>query len=153
MSTEFTISRTDASNLDFQALVKLLDHELAITDGDEHDFYHQFNGIDNLKEVVIAYANGDAIACGAIKVFNENTVEVKRMFTLKTFRGRGLAVLILNELESWAAELGFKFCILETGSRQLAALALYKKQGYNIIPNYAQYKDMENSVCFKKALL
>lgn len=153
MSKELTISRTNATNPDFRTLVKMLDKELAITDGDEHDFYHQFNGIDTLNEVVVAYANGYAMAIGALKIFDETTVEIKRMFTVKEHRGKGVAAKILQELESWAAELGYKSCILETGTRQLAALALYKKQGYGVTPNYAQYKDMANSVCFKKELV
>jgi len=153
MSLEFRFIRTEASNEAFQMLVKFLDQELAITDGDEHDFYHQFNGIESLNEVVIAYANEIAIACGAIKNYNKHTVEVKRMFTLEEYRGQELAVLILDNLEAWSRELGYSYCILETGTRQLAALALYKKQGYQIIENYAQYKGLENSVCFKKKIV
>jgi putative acetyltransferase len=59
---------------------------------------------------------------------------------------------VLSELESWAAELGYPKCVLETGKRQPEAIALYEKQGYQRIPNYGQYIGVENSVCFEKVL-
>ena len=79
-------------------------------------------------------------------------MEVKRMFVDLAFRGNGIASIILNELEKWAKELGYSGCILETGKKQPEAIKLYKKNGYAIIPNYGQYKQVENSVCFEKAL-
>jgi len=67
-------------------------------------------------------------------------------------RGRGIAQMALAELEKWAAELGYKKCILETGKRQPEAIRLYEKSGYKIIPNYGEYLNIENSVCFEKEL-
>ncbi|CAN5592271.1 hypothetical protein BH10BAC5_BH10BAC5_07190 [soil metagenome] len=67
-------------------------------------------------------------------------------------RGKGIAPKILEELEKWAAELGYKKCILETGKNQTEALALYRKSGYKEIPNYEQYVNMRNSLCFEKIL-
>ena len=147
-----TLTRTDSSNPDFVALVKLLDAYLAEKDGRDHDFYNQFNKIVNLKNVVVCYEDGIPRACGAIKQFDENSMEVKRMFTEPKARGKGLASRVLTELEVWAAELGYKKCVLETGKRQVEAVALYKKKGYSLIPNYGQYIGIENSVCFQKFL-
>ncbi|WPR73776.1 GNAT family N-acetyltransferase [Algoriphagus sp. NG3] len=147
-----TLTRTDSSNRDFVALVKLLDAYLSEKDGREHDYYNQFNSIDRLKHVVVCYENDAAVACGAIKEFDAEAMEVKRMYTLPASRGRGLASLVLTELETWAAELGYKACVLETGKRQVEAVGLYKKKGYSLIPNYAQYIGIENSVCFQKTL-
>ncbi|MFS4468152.1 GNAT family N-acetyltransferase [Maribacter sp. 2210JD10-5] len=146
------IIRTDSSNADFISLVAQLDAYLAITDGDEHEFYDQFNGIENLKHVILFYEDQKAIGCGAIKEFDKNCMEVKRMFVLPETRGKGIASLLLQELEKWAKELGYTHCILETGMRQVEAVALYKKNGYASIPRYAPYEHMENSVCFKKKL-
>lgn len=145
--------RTNSDNEDFKELVKYLDKELKVLDGEDHEFYSQFNKIENLKFVIVAYANNIAIGCGAIKKHSEDTMEVKRMYISNEFRGKGLATKILFELESWAKELKIKKCILETGKRQPDAIALYKKNGYNEIPNYGQYKNMENSVCFEKILI
>lgn len=145
-----TILRTNSQNNDFIALVKLLDADLKITDGDDHSFYNQFNKIDAIKHVVVTYKNNIPVACGAIKEYDQNTMEIKRMFTLTQYRGQGIASIVLAELEKWAAELSYQKCILETGIKQLAAIQLYKKNGYTVIPNYGQYIGIENSVCFEK---
>ncbi|WP_276167124.1 GNAT family N-acetyltransferase [Zobellia alginiliquefaciens] len=146
------IERTTYQNKHFPVLVAQLDDYLSETDGDEHDFYHQYNGIESLNHVVIAYSNEVAVGCGAIKEFDSDTVEVKRMYVSPETRGQGIASLLLKELEKWTSELNFKNCILETGKRQPEAIALYTKNKYKVIPNYGQYKGMENSVCFKKEL-
>lgn len=145
-----TLKRTNSSNKEFVCLVEQLDAYLRITDGDEHDFYNQYNAIENLKQVVIAYINNKPVGCGAFKFFEKNSVEIKRMFTSEKHRGKGIASLILNKLEKWASELNYDSCILETGIRQIEAVEFYKKNGYTIISNYGQYKGVENSICFEK---
>ena len=147
-----TITRTNSEHVDFIKLVKELDAYLKIMDGEEHDFYNQFNNIDVLKNVVVIYVDKVAVGCGAIKKFDETAVEVKRMFVSLDKRGLGIAQKILTELEVWAKELDFKSCVLETGKRQVEAVGFYKKCNYKIIPNYGQYKEMENSICFQKNL-
>jgi len=134
-------------------LVKQLDASLKITDGDEHDFYNQFNSIDTLKHIVVAYMENQPIGCGAFKKFNQNSVEIKRMFTLPQSRGKGIATLILKELENWASDLDYSSCILETGIRQTEAVILYKKNFYNITSNYGQYVGIKNSLCFEKKII
>lgn len=147
-----TIIRTDSDNKDFIALVKELDEFLAELDGEEHVFYNSLNKIDTIKHVVIVYENDKPVACGAIREFSTDSVEVKRMYTLPGLRGRGLGSKVLNELEKWATELSYEKCILETGFRQPDAIRLYEKNGYKRIPNYGKYAGIENSVCFEKAL-
>ncbi len=144
--------RSDSEHPDFQSLVRLLDQDLAIRDGEEHAFYAQFNKVDKIKEVVLLFDHGVALACGAIRQFSADAVEVKRMFVLPEQRGKGLAGQVLAELESWSRELGFERCILETGKKQPEAIRLYEKSGYRIIPNYGQYAGVENSVCMEKIL-
>ncbi len=144
--------RTNSDHPDFIALVKQLDAYLVIIDGEDHAFYDQFNKIDKIKHVVVAYFNNQAMACGAIKEYLPNTMEVKRMYTSTASRGKGMATQVLTELENWAAELGYQKCVLETGKRQEDAVALYQKNGYLLIPNYGQYATIANSVCFEKAL-
>ncbi len=144
--------RTNSDNFEFIALVKELDAYLKIKDGDEHSFYSQFNKIDSIKYVLLAYENNTAIACGAIKEYSSDRMEIKRMFVSVNYRGKGVASLILKELEIWAKELKFFKCILETGSRQTEAIALYRKNNYKIIPSYGQYLNVENSICFEKII-
>jgi putative acetyltransferase len=147
-----TTIRTDSTHPDFIALVKLLDADLAIRDGADHAFYSQFNKINAIKHVIVAFADNRAVACGAIKEFDASTAEVKRMYTQPAMRGRGVAAVVLSTLEDWAKKLGYSRCILETGYKQPEALALYKKSGYSIIPNYGQYVGVANSVCFEKKI-
>lgn len=144
--------RTNSSNDDFIHLVRELDAELSEKDGDDHSFYDQFNKIDNISHVIVAYDNNHPIACGAIKEFDKETMEVKRMYTDPAYRGKGIATKILAELEKWATELSFKKCVLETGKRQPEAISVYQHNGYSIIQNYGQYIGVENSVCFEKQL-
>ena len=144
--------RTTSKNPDFQKLVKQLDAYLAMMDGDEHAFYHQYNKIDMLKNCIVIFDNDEAVTCGAIKEFDSKSMEVKRMFTLPEKRGKGLASKILTELETWTKELGYEKTFLETGKRQTEAIALYNKCGYKVIPNYGQYIGIDNSICFEKKL-
>ncbi len=144
------LKRTDSRNPDFMALVALLDADLAERDGEDNKFYAQYNGIDALKHAVVAYWDGNAIACGALKPFDLKAMEVKRMYVMPAFRGKAIATRILMELENWAQELHFEHCVLETGKRQPEAIALYQKNGYMIIPNYGPYQGIDNSVCFQK---
>lgn len=148
-----TLKRTDSSNADFQQLVVELDRYLAITDGDEHAFYAQYNKSDDLKYVVVAYDGNTPIACGAIKNYTDDVMEVKRMYVAPSARGKGLASLVLKELENLTAQSAHKKCLLETGVKQLEAIHLYQKNGYKIIPNYGQYQNATNSVCFEKTLV
>jgi GNAT superfamily N-acetyltransferase len=145
-----TIIHTDSTNPHFAELVKALDSELAERDGNLHGFYSKYNKIDAIKQVVVLYHNNQPVACGAIKPYADKTAEVKRMYTLPEHRGKGLAAQVLAALEQWAAQLGYTTCILETGIRQPEAIALYKKCGYHLIPNYGQYAGVDNSVCFEK---
>ena len=146
------VIRTNSENKDFVNLVKQLDAYLKITDGDEHDFYNQFNNIDVLQHVVVLYENDEAVGCGAIKKFDNASMEIKRMFVKGDKRGRGYAQKIIEELEVWSKELEYKRCVLETGKRQKEAVRFYYKCNYNVISNYGQYIGMENSVCFEKQL-
>lgn len=146
------LKRTKATNPEFVHLVEALDAELAIRDGDDHDFYDQFNGLEHIKYVVLAVENKKAIGCGAIKKFDTESMEVKRMYVCTEHRGKGIAVKILNELEAWAKELNFTHCILETGINQPEAIRLYTKTGYKSIENYGQYAGVSTSYCFRKKL-
>jgi len=118
------IQRTTSENKDFIELVRHLDKDLAIRDGDEHAFYNRFNKIDTIKHVIVAYRDERPVGCGAIKAYNETTMEVKRMFVFPELRGQGIATKILGELENWAIELGYESCVLKTGKKQPEAIHL-----------------------------
>lgn len=142
--------RAESSNKDFIALVALLDADLAVRDGEENAFYAKLNSIAILEHCVVYYENKIPLGCGALKAFDDESMEIKRMYVSESSRGKGIASLLLSELEQWTTELGYTSCVLETGLRQPEAVALYKKNNYVRIPKYPPYIDMENSVCFRK---
>jgi GNAT superfamily N-acetyltransferase len=115
------------------------------TNSNDSDFIFLIKQLD-------AYLNNKPVVCGAFKKFDKNSVEIKRMFTLPENRSKGIASKILNVLKVWAKESGFNSCILETGNRQVEAVNFYKKNACKIIPNFRQYKNIDNSLCFKKVL-
>ena len=148
----FLIKRTNSENVDFKELVVLLDDFLAKRDGEDHPFYAQFNKLDEIKNTVVCYQNMEPLGCGAFKKYDENTVEIKRMFVQPSYRGKGAATMVLQELEIWAKENKYSSAILETVKTQPEAIALYKKNGYTTIPNFGQYKNAQKSVCMHKNL-
>jgi GNAT superfamily N-acetyltransferase len=147
-----TLNRTNSENKDFQDLVLELDKDLAKKNGETNDFFAQYNKIDLIKNVVIALKDNLPVGCGAMKEYDNSTMEIKRMYVPIEMRGKGVAVAVLSDLESWARELGYQRCVLETGDKMLEAIRLYKKSGYKIIKNYGQYENVESSICFEKEL-
>ena len=144
------IKRTTSDNPDFEKLVVQLDAYLAILDGEDHAFYSQFNKSSLLKNALIVYESEIPIAIGAYKEYDLETAEIKRMYTLPEYRGKGIASKVLTELESWAKEENYKTALLETGHLQKDAIYLYQKLEYKIIENFGQYQGVENSICMKK---
>lgn len=148
-----TLKRTNSSDKDFHWLVEKLDQYLLGQYGQLQNFYSQYNKIENIPTVVIAYIDEQPAGCGCFKQFDESSVEVKRMFVANEHRAKGIGAAILTALENWASELGQKATVLELGNNQPEAIRLYTKQGYTIIPNYGQYVGMEaTSICLKKEL-
>lgn len=147
-----SLLRTTSSNPDFQQLVIELDKDLAIRNGDSNAFFAQYNKIDLIQQVVVAYEDKTPVGCGAMKEYDAISMEIKRMFVPVEKRGKGIAGSVLQELLQWAGELGYKKCILETGIQMPEAIALYRKNGFNTIPNYGQYAAVESSVCFEKKI-
>jgi len=146
------IKRTSSSEIDFQHLVSELDWELSTRNRETNEFFAQYNKIDQIKNVIIATIDNKPVGCGAMKAYDSDTMEIKRMFVPIEMRGKGIAVHILKNLEKWAKEMNYSKCILETGNKMLEAIRLYEKSNYKVVPNYGQYNGIEDSICFKKHL-
>lgn len=95
---------------------------------------------------MIAEVDGRPAGCGAWRVHAVRTVEVKRMYVEPAFRRRGLARVLLAELERSAAAAGHRSVVLNTGLRQPEALALYEAVGYRPVPGYGLYADSPTAV-------
>jgi putative acetyltransferase len=147
------IIRTNSDNPHFRELVVMLDGDLTLRYGELQKHYAQFNHINFLTTVVLAFENGIPAGCGCFRPFAPDTIEVKRMFVRPEFRGKGMSRLILAELEKWAAELGYIKSVLETGNQQVEAIHLYHNFGYTEIPNYGNYEGTETSICMSKKLI
>ncbi|TDE12023.1 GNAT family N-acetyltransferase [Dyadobacter psychrotolerans] len=146
------IVRTNSDNPDFQLLTQQLDVQLCEIYGTKKEDFEEYNRIENLETVVVAYEDEVPVGCGCFKKFNEDSVEIKRMFVVPERRGEGIASRILYELETWAIVLKYTYSALETGKGQPAAIELYQKSGYTITNNFTQYADQDRSVCMLKAL-
>lgn len=152
MNRAWTIKRTTSADPDFQALITHLDYELWNELKEDQATYDQYNKVPDIQTALVLYMNDKAAACGCFKQYDDETVEVKRMFVEKEFRGTGLSTIILKELEEWAIQSGFQYAILETSVHFKTARGLYTKAGYVVIDNYDQYVGLEESVCMKKKL-
>lgn len=110
---------------------------------------------------VVGYADGHPVVCGGWRLrsavadprLRDGDVELKRMFVHDGYRGRGYARLLLAGLERTARESGGLRIVLETGTRQPEAIALYLSSGYRAMPRFGVHRDSEDSLCFTKALI
>ncbi|UII25175.1 GNAT family N-acetyltransferase [Fulvivirga maritima] len=142
--------RTDSEHEDYIHLTHLLNDDLADRYNVEPSLFLKINA-KKLSWVVVIYAGDIAIGCGAIRSFDDHSVEIKRVYVHPDHRGSGAAFKLLTELEAWAKELGYSRTVLETGTGQPEAIKFYKKYGYTAIPNYGEGGDL--SRCFEKMLV
>jgi len=146
------IKRLACDDPQFQLLISRLDHELWNELREDQATYDHFNRVKGIQTAVIVHLNGIPAAIGCFKEFDKDTVEIKRMFVDKEFRGQGLSKDVLNGLEKWALELGYQYAVLETSVHFKVAQHLYAGAGYKVIKNYDQYIGLTESVCMKKEL-
>lgn len=137
---------------DFVSLTEELDAEFSVKNGEKQNQYNEFNRLEGIKDIVLAYAGNKAVGCGSIKRYSDSEYEVKRVYVKKEFRGNGISKQIMKALETKAKKKGLKALILETNRTFIEAVGLYKGLGYKEIENYGQYKNMTASVCLKKDL-
>lgn len=152
MEQQIKISRTTSEDKDFIALVRELDKSLWETYPELQSNYWGNNIIELNPNVIVVYIDNVAVACSCFKKYDSNTIEIKRMFVSPNARGKRLAQRMLQELEAWAAAMGFSFSVLETLYKQEAAIGMYQKAGYSIIENYPPYEGLKNSICMKKSI-
>lgn len=101
---------------------------------------------------LLAWREGVAVGCGALRRVDAGTGEIRRMFVTRVARGEGVARALLARLEADAIALGYRRLVLETGVRQRAALALYRSAGWRRVAAYGAFVDDPMSVCLGKSL-
>ena len=144
---------TDGSSLDFMELCHELDDFLnELVGGEENRAeYILYNQLDDIHNVVVTY-DDIPVGSASFKKYDDECAEVKRVFVKEEYRNKGIANELMELLENAAREQGYRYLILESGKPLVAAMALYRKIGYKVIPNYGKYKDMSDSICMKKKL-
>ncbi len=141
-------------NADFILLCEDLDAFLNIAIGGEskREKYKKYNHLDTMDLVLVAYDNGNAIGCGALRKYSEQEIEVKRVFVREEYRGQNIGGRLLEELICHAKQMGFERMILETGEFLAASVRLYRRYGFVQIENYGDYKNMAESLCMGREL-
>ena len=102
--------------------------------------------------VVARDGSGAAVGCGALRLLDDASAEIKRMYVLPASRGSGAAAAVLRALEAEALSRGLSELRLETGEAQPDAIRFYEREGYRLIPNYGQYRGEALSVCYARTL-
>jgi GNAT superfamily N-acetyltransferase len=152
---EIEVRRVDLESLDAQALIAALDEELEEQypeEGANHFRLDPDEVAPGRGSFLIARIDRMAVACGAVRLNDPETAEIKRMFTLRSMRGRGIARALLTALIDEARALGASRVVLETGERQREAVALYERFGFVRIPLFGEYLDSPLSLCMEKRL-
>ena len=153
MSQNVKVVKTTSENPDFISLIQTFDTFLWERYPELKNDYWGNNLIEFNPNVIIIYLEDEAVGCGCFKKYNQNTAELKRMFVSPTARGLGIAQVIIRELENDARNKGFETMILETLYKQIEAINLYQKVGFEIVENYEPYEGLTNSVCMSKAII
>lgn len=146
--------RTDGKNEDFIENCRLLDMDLDRRVGRQikREKYQKFNQLDEIREAIVVYDHGRAVGGGAIRRYDDENIELKRVFVHNEYQGQGIGSRLVSLLIEWAAELGYRRMILETGELLAESCAVYKKLGFAVIPNYEPYADMPESLCMAREI-
>jgi GNAT superfamily N-acetyltransferase len=140
-----------------RALIEALNTELRSSysePGATHFHLDPEEVADGRGAFLVIYREETPVGCGALRLLDAETAELKRMYVSPTLRGKGLGRRLVAALEAEARALGVRRLVLETGVRQATALALYRATGFHPIPLYGEYRlSPETSVCFGKDLL
>lgn len=145
----------DPKRIDVQVLIKQADELMLAL------YPPESNHLDDLTELskknvcfVGAFADDLLSGIGAVKTRTDdgNYGEIKRVYVDDRCRGRKIAQTIMSFLENHLIEKNIFIARLETGDKQIEAIGLYKKLGYQIRAPYADYKKDPLSVFMEKRL-
>lgn len=142
---------TNARDRGFIDLAARLDSHLDALSPAQHALCAPHNLLDGDALVALIFDNGQPVACGALRLLDDHTGELKRMFVHPAFRGRGLAREVLRALEARAVTEGCRMLVLETSPALSAAVSLYRSVGFRPIDHYGPYRGM-NTLCMGKAV-
>lgn len=108
--------------------------------------------IDQGVAFFVLRADGRPAGCGGILLVGREYGELKRMFVRPEFRGKKFGELIVERLARHARDHGVSLLRLETGIHQQAAIRLYERVGFRLIPSFPPYFDDPVSRCYEMKL-
>ena len=175
MSTSAELDRRrlrDGAVATFRALPYDDPVSLALIERVQQEYVQRYGGPDDSPldpaefrppdgQFVVGYDNGRPVAMGGWRLsetaraelgFQGRVVELRRMYVIPESRGRGLARSVLDHLEMTAADAGADWMVLETGSPQPEAVALYRSSGYQPIAAFGHYATSARSIHLGKRL-
>jgi GNAT superfamily N-acetyltransferase len=147
------IAAESPDTADARVLIAELEAELAPQYPDESR--HGYSVEKLLAEGVAFFlvrADGTPAGCGGVQLVGGTYGELKRMYVRPSFRGTGLAKLILDRLSDHARRHGIRLLRLETGIHQRAAIGFYESMGFRSIPPFGAYRDDPLSRYYEKPL-
>lgn len=150
-----TVDRAGITSLVAQSLITALNAELSALypePGATHFRLDPAEVAEGRGVFLVAALRDIPIGCGAVRLLDATTAELKRMYVAPDGRGKGIGRQLLAALEAEARHLGARRLLLETGPRQFAALALYASSGFVVVPAYGEYVGAPASVCMAKSL-
>lgn len=152
---KLSIEAEPFQSADGQRLITALDTELPLLYAPEQRFGPNLKPQhveDGRGILLVARESSQAVGCGAIRLIDPRTVEVKRMYVHPEYRGQGVGRAVLDYLEAAARDFGATRAVLETGVHQQAAIALYRHAGFTQVNCWGEYLSAPTSVCFAKEL-
>jgi putative acetyltransferase len=115
-------------------------------------------GVDRLRspEITVwsAWESGELLGCGALKVLDATSGEIKAMRTADAHRRKGVGARILDHIIAEGRRRGYRRLFLETGASAdfAAAQALYRRYGFQYRGPFSGYVEDPNSVFMSRAI-
>ena len=152
---QVTYKWTDADNADFKRFYLITEeyYDNLVGGNRNRSGFAPYNLSDSIQYVLIACANGKAVACAGLKRYSETDAEIKRVWVEPEYRGRHIACAMMDLIEEKAVQCGFERTVLQTREKMTAAVSLYKNRGYYLIDNYPPYDMLDGAICFAKDLI
>jgi GNAT superfamily N-acetyltransferase len=142
VSVELTFVDADVDSGPGGALAQAMRDEIAVMydglelDGDSMPRAGQAELSPPGGAFIVGYAGGEPVCCGGVKRLDDERCEIKKMYVVPEWRGKGVARALLRELEARASRLRYTVARLDTGPKQLRARGLYEDEGYAEIEDF-----------------
>ena len=112
--------------------------------------YLDYNQLEDSYVVLLVLNWGNPIACASYRLFDKDSVEIRRVYVKRRYRNKGIAYKLVKSLEKLVMEDNFKYSYITTGTENAVAIALYNKLGYETIDNFTIFENDDICLCMRK---